>query len=129
MIRLPHNGKQPHLKYFLIIKIILIVVLILSSSCTARTFRIKLTNEEKSEKLNEEGRILLHQGRFKESISKFNSSIQLNPKNSKAFSNRSIAYKQLGKIDEGINDLDIAIKLDPNNPINYANQPSVKSCL
>ena len=48
--------------------------------------------------------------------------IRIDPKNSDAFISRSGAYANTGKLDDALSDVDIAIRLSPNEPAGYNNR-------
>ena len=48
--------------------------------------------------------------------------IRIDPKNSDAFISRSGAYANTGKLDDALSDVDVAIRLSPNEPAGYNNR-------
>jgi tetratricopeptide (TPR) repeat protein len=48
--------------------------------------------------------------------------IRMDPKNSDAFISRSGAYANTGKLDDALSDVDVAIRLNPNEPAGYNNR-------
>jgi hypothetical protein len=48
-----------------------------------------------------------------------------NPRMSDAFGNRGLIYYRMGQYEKALIDLDLAIKINPSNPVNYFNRASV----
>jgi tetratricopeptide (TPR) repeat protein len=56
---------------------------------------------------------------YESAIEDFNRAIELDPKNSMAYSYRAIAKKSIGRFTEGIEDYTKQIELDPSNIAAY----------
>lgn len=60
-----------------------------------------------------------------EIISKLTEEIRKNPENPELFAKRSMVYAEKGKIDDALNDINIAVRLDSMNPEFYIRQSSL----
>ncbi|MFA4974413.1 MAG: tetratricopeptide repeat protein [bacterium] len=65
-------------------------------------------------------------GRHEESITDYNTAIELDPNNAAAYDNRGNAELDLKRYEEAIRDYDTAIELDPNDPEAYYNRGNAK---
>ena len=71
---------------------------------------------------NTTGGILLEEGTDKVKITDFDLAIQINPKDSLAFNNRGLAYRNKGETDSAINNYDQAILISPDFALAYYNR-------
>ena len=61
-----------------------------------------------------EGTQLLNVGKAREAIPYFDRAIRLNPRYAEAYTNRGIAWREMGDLSGAIADFDKAIELNPN---------------
>ena len=59
--------------------------------------------------------------KYNEAIKYFSKSIELEPTNSKFWHNRGCIFRNLGKLDLALNDINKAISLDSSNELFYPN--------
>lgn len=63
----------------------------------------------------DKGNLLYKQGKILEAIEMYTKGIKINDGHSILYSNRARCYKQLGKLDEALKDIQTAIDLDDQN--------------
>ena len=68
---------------------------------------------EEAKKAKEEGNDFYKQGEYSKAIELYSKAIKLDPKEVKYLGNRSAAKQMVGKIDECIEDCELAVELDP----------------
>ena len=73
------------------------------------------TDEEKSNKLKDEGNNLLKKGAHAEAIQKYDSAIELWPKNVAAVNNKCLALIKTEKFEEGIETADLVLCIEKDN--------------
>jgi len=73
----------------------------------------KAVNELSASELFYQGFTQLRSNNYKEAISAFNKAVDLNPNNAEAYSNRGLAYNNLGNYEMAIRDYERAIFLKP----------------
>ena len=71
--------------------------------------------KQQAEAALERGKNLLAEEAFSRAIAEFNQAIELDPQLAEAFQLRGFANAQLGQYDEGLEDLDRALDVDPAN--------------
>lgn len=59
---------------------------------------------------------------YEETISSLSDQIEKGNLESAVFNNRGLAYSEIGRLDEALEDFDKAIELDPRNPIPHINK-------
>lgn len=72
---------------------------------------------------------LLKSGNYKEALSCFNKSLEINPDYCDCLTDRAITYFYLNKHELSIIDLDRAIYLEPDNPFRYSSRAYIKERL
>lgn len=78
-----------------------------------------ISEEQKFNLLVQEGNVFLGSGNFDKSIEKFSEAISINPSISDLYSRRAAAHMKKLNYSEAVNDLKMAINLDPSNSIAY----------
>jgi len=71
------------------------------------------------------GVVLLQNSLFEDALKRFNDALKINENQPSVWSNRAMALKGLGKLDEALVSVDKAIKIDPNFPESFYNKGNV----
>ena len=67
-----------------------------------------------SDKWNDKGNALADQGRYKEALDAYNTSLTYDADNASTYTYRGTVFHRLGRITEAMNDFDYALLLNPN---------------
>jgi tetratricopeptide (TPR) repeat protein len=98
--------------------VVLISLLLLLGACGP--------NPEKSDKLMEEGLMLVYYAKYDEAIEKYDEAIRYNPDNFEAYYNRGNAKASLRRYEEAIEDYTKAIEINPRYADAFANRGQMK---
>ena len=76
-------------------------------------------------------RALIHQanGQLNLALVDYENAIRLNPNNHVYYANKFTTLMRLGLVDQGLDVMNIAVKLEPNDPMNYSKRATAKAFL
>ena len=104
---------------------LLLLCLAVLSSCGPKHVEKSLSSNGEYKTLNDQGAVLISQGRYEEALEMVEAALAIKPDYSFAWNNKSVIFLGLGKTDEALDAADRALKINPLNAAAWSNKSMV----